>query len=52
MTLTPIGEAAPGWHALVRHHLDDSYSVWKGPHLLGRFDSNGNTMEQLRKRAA
>ena len=41
-----------GLHVLVRHHLDDSYSVWKGPHLLGRFDSSVNTMEQLRKKAA
>jgi len=48
----PLRRTCSGLHVLVRHHLDGSYSVWKGPHLLGRFDSSGNTMEQLRKKAA
>ena len=48
----PLRRTCSGLHVLVRHHLDGSYSVWKGPHLLGRFDSSGNTMELLRKKAA
>jgi len=32
--------------------MDGRYSVWKGPHLLGRFDSSGNTINGLRKKAA
>jgi hypothetical protein len=37
-------------HVLVHHHIDGSYSVWKGLHLLGRFDSSGSILEQLRKK--
>ena len=48
----PLRHTCSGLHVLVRHHLDDSYSVWKGPHLLGRFDSSGSILEQLRKKAA
>jgi transposase len=32
-----------GLHVQVRHHLDGSYSVWRGPKLLGQFDQKGRT---------
>ncbi len=48
----PSRRTCSGMHVIVRYHLHDSYSVWKGPHLLGVFDSDGNTMKLERKKAA
>ena len=41
-----------GLHVLVRHHLDGSYSIWKGPHLLGVYDVEGQIIEISKRKAA
>jgi len=30
-----------GWHVVVRRHLDDTHTVWRGAHCLGRFAAAG-----------
>lgn len=41
-----------GLHVLVRHHLDGSSSIWKGPHLLGVYDADGQNIEAAKRKAA
>ena len=41
----PKRRTCVGLHVLVRHHLNGNYSIWKGPHLLGAYDANGQTIK-------
>jgi transposase len=35
-------------HVQVRHHLDGSYTVWRGPKLMGRYDKRGRAVTSAR----
>lgn len=48
----PNRRTCAGLHVLVRQHLDGSYSIWKGPHLLGSYNADGQAVEQLKRKAA
>jgi transposase len=37
-----------GLHVTVRHHLDDSYSIRRGPQLFGRYDGHGKPLSPCR----
>ncbi len=46
----PNRRTCVGLHVLVRHHLDGSYSIWKGPHLLGTYNAKGQATKRSKKR--
>ena len=49
----PNRRTCAGLHVLVRHHLDGGYSIWKGPHLLGVYNAEGQGVKkQTKKKAA
>jgi len=38
-----------GLRVVVRHHLSGNYSVWRGPHCLGRYDAAGVSLTPSRR---
>jgi transposase len=41
----PGRRSCEGLHVIVRHHLNGSHSIWRGPWCLGRYDEKGRPLE-------